>query len=31
MYAYPLAEICGAMISLAAFFIYKKVFYGKKE
>lgn len=31
MYAYPLAEICGAIISVTAFFIYRKVFYGVKQ
>lgn len=31
MYSYPLAEICGALMSIGAFFIYRDVFRGKKE
>lgn len=31
MYSYPLAEVCGSLMSVACFFIYRKVFTGKKE
>lgn len=31
MYSYPLAEICGAILSTIGFFIYKDVFQGKRN